>query len=156
VYNTPVAVSASVNVNVSFNGGIGGIQQQPNAQELAAAKEQHTPPTPQQISHQNTARSDPQSKFKNNGGNPAHAATPKPGDFSHAVAAKRTRHDQQQIRANHQQIRENDKQIKANHQQIGQDKQQIDANHQQIKSDQAQIKSNQQQEWQDRKAEVQD
>jgi hypothetical protein len=161
VYNTPVAVSASV--NVSFNGGAGGIQQQPNAQELAAAQEQHTAATPQQISHQDAAHSNPQSKFKNNGGNPAHAATPKPGDFSHAVAAKsaganqgQIRRDQEQIRANHQQIRENDQQIKANHQQIRQDHQQINANHQQIKSDQAQIKSNQQQERQDRKIEAQD
>jgi hypothetical protein len=50
-------------VKVSFNGGAGGTTAKATAQELAAANEQHTPPTTAQAQHQNLASTNPASGF---------------------------------------------------------------------------------------------
>jgi hypothetical protein len=82
-YNqTVINNNVTVNNRVSFNGGAGGIQAAPTAQERAAAQEPHTPPTPMQVQHRQQAAQNPALSAKNNGGHPAIAATPKPGAFS--------------------------------------------------------------------------
>jgi WXXGXW repeat (2 copies) len=87
-YNKTVVVNNST--HVSFNGGNGGVQAQPNSQELAAAKEPHTAQTGDQTNHQNLAHKNPDLKASKNGGKPPIAAVSKPGDFSknNIVAAK--------------------------------------------------------------------
>lgn len=88
VYNKTV-INNNV-THVSFNGGNGGIQARPNAEELAAAHEHHVGPTGEQLKHHDLARKNPDLKYANNHGKPAIAATSKAGDFSkaHAIAAK--------------------------------------------------------------------
>ncbi|MGA7325667.1 MAG: hypothetical protein WBX25_14535 [Rhodomicrobium sp.] len=88
VYNEKVVVNNTT--NVSFNGGSGGVQAHPNAQELAAAREPHTPPTGAQMKHQQLASKNPDLKRSRNGGKPPIAATRTAGDFSKksVVAAK--------------------------------------------------------------------
>jgi len=82
-YNqTVINNNVTVNNRVSFNGGAGGIQAAPTAQERAAAQEPHIPPTPMQVQHRQQAAQNPALAAKNNGGRPAIAATPKPGAFS--------------------------------------------------------------------------
>jgi len=79
VYNTTV-VNNTVN-HVSYNGGNGGINARPTAQEEAAAHERHIGPVAAQTQHAQAARADPQQRASVNMGKPAVAATPKPGDF---------------------------------------------------------------------------
>jgi hypothetical protein len=80
VYNQTVVVN---NVTrVSFNGGTGGTAAQPTPQEQAAAHEQHVPPTSGQIQHQQTASTNRALLASENHGNPAIAATSKPGEFT--------------------------------------------------------------------------
>jgi hypothetical protein len=88
VYSQKIVVNTTT--NVSFNGGNGGIQAQPNAQELAAAKEPHTAPSGDQVKHRQLARENPSLKRSKNGGKPPIAATRTAGDFSkkNVVAAK--------------------------------------------------------------------
>lgn len=88
VYNKTVIVNNTT--NVSYNGGTGGIQRQPNKEELAASNEHHLPPSNEQTNHQQMARKNPDLKFAKNQGRPSIAATSKAGDFSkgHVFAAK--------------------------------------------------------------------
>jgi hypothetical protein len=79
VYNTRVN-EPEVN-RVSFNGGNGGINARPTAQEEAAAHARHIGPVAAQTEHVQAARSDPQQRFSTNHGAPSVAATPKPGAF---------------------------------------------------------------------------
>ncbi len=79
VYNTTV-VNNTVD-HVSYNGGNGGINARPTAQEEAAARERHVGPVAAQTQHAQAARADPQQRASVNMGKPAVAATPKPGDF---------------------------------------------------------------------------
>jgi hypothetical protein len=72
----------------SFNGGTGGVQAQPTAQEQAAVRENHIQRTAAQVQHVNQAQSNPQLRASVNGGKPAIAATSRPGDFSSAVPAR--------------------------------------------------------------------
>jgi hypothetical protein len=81
---------------VSYNGGSGGTTAQPNAQELAAANEKHSAPTAMQAQHVEAASSNRAMLASVNEGQPAVAATPKPGVFNgpgvsaaHAVNADR-------------------------------------------------------------------
>jgi YXWGXW repeat-containing protein len=67
---------------VSFNGGTGGTAAQPTPQEQAAAKEQHVAATPMQTQHEQTASTNKSLLASVNHGNPAIAATSKPGEFS--------------------------------------------------------------------------
>jgi hypothetical protein len=87
VYNKTVVNNVTVN-RTSFNGGAGGIQAQPTAQEQAAVRENHIQPTAAQVQHVNQAQSNPQLRASENGGKPAIAATARPGDFKSAVPAR--------------------------------------------------------------------
>ena len=75
---------------VSYNGGNGGIQARPSAQEEAAARERHVPPVAAQTQHVQTASANPQLRAEANHGKPPIAATERPTAFSGAgvVAAK--------------------------------------------------------------------
>jgi WXXGXW repeat (2 copies) len=79
VYNTTV-----VNENrshVSYNGGNGGINERPTAQEEAASRERHVPPVAAQVQHMQSARADTQLRASVNHGKPPVAATSRPGEF---------------------------------------------------------------------------
>jgi hypothetical protein len=80
VYNTTV-INNNVN-RVSYNGGNGGINARPSAQEEAAARQRHIPPVAAQVQHVQAARANPQERASVNMGKPAVAATPRPGDFN--------------------------------------------------------------------------
>jgi hypothetical protein len=80
-YNTTVVNNVTVN-RVSYNGGAGGIAAQPGADERAAAREAHVPPTSAQASHVQQARGNPALFAKANGGHPAIAATARPAAFT--------------------------------------------------------------------------
>jgi len=88
VYNKTVIVNTTV--NVSYNGGAGGIQARPTAQEEAAAQARHIPPTSVQTAHVRAASTNRQLYESANHGKPAIAATAKPSEFSGRgiVAAK--------------------------------------------------------------------
>ena len=86
VYNKTVIVNN--NTHVSYNGGNGGVNARASAQEQRWANEKHIQPTQVQMQHHTEAAHNPQLLAKNNGGRPAIAATAKPADFQHGVAAK--------------------------------------------------------------------
>jgi hypothetical protein len=89
VYNERVEVSTQS--RVSFNGGSGGIEARPTSEQQAAASQRHIPAGQAQMLHAQTARANPEQRASANHGNPATAATAKPGDFSQqhgAVSAK--------------------------------------------------------------------
>ena len=88
-YNTAVTnVKATVihntyvNNNVSYNGGTGGTTAQPTATERAAASEHHVVPTTLQTQHEQSASQNHQLLASVNHGQPAVAATSRPGQFS--------------------------------------------------------------------------
>ena len=85
VYNTTVVNSMTVN-RVSFNGGTGGINARPTAQDEAAAREKHIPPVAAQTQHAQAARANPELRASVNHGKPAIAATPKPGELNDRAA----------------------------------------------------------------------
>src|SRR5271155_5618776 len=58
VYNTTIVNNTTIN-RVSYNGGNGGIEARPTAQEEAAASERHLPPAAAQTQHVQAARSNP-------------------------------------------------------------------------------------------------
>jgi hypothetical protein len=89
VYNKTVIVNTSV-TRVSFNGGTGGTTAQPTPQEQAAAHEQHVAATPAQTQQQKMASTNKTLFASQNHGQPAIAATAKPGEFTGkgVVAAK--------------------------------------------------------------------
>jgi hypothetical protein len=85
VYNSP---ARNNNENhVSYNGGNGGIDARPTAQEEAAARDRHIPPVAAQTQHAQAARANPQQRASSNMGRPGVAATPRPGDFNDRGAA---------------------------------------------------------------------
>ena len=67
---------------VSFNGGSGGTPAQPTPQERSAAQEPHVAATPMQTQHEQSASTNKSLLASVNHGNPAIAATSKPGEFS--------------------------------------------------------------------------
>ena len=87
VYNKTVIVN---NTYVSYNGGAGGVQARATAQEEAAARGRHIPPTSVQSEHVRAASTNRQLFESANHGKPVIAATAKPADFSGrgVVAAK--------------------------------------------------------------------
>lgn len=92
VYNTTVINNNTTTVNhVSYNGGPGGVQARPTPEQEAAAREKHIDPTPAQVQHENTAKTNPQLRASVNQGRPSIAATVKPAVFkgSGVVAATR-------------------------------------------------------------------
>lgn len=78
IHNTYVDRTVINNVNVgthtSFNGGAGGIQARPSAQEAMAEHENHVAPTAEQQSHVQLAARDRSNFASANGGRPQHAA----------------------------------------------------------------------------------
>src|ERR1700683_3666818 len=86
-YSAPVS-NASEN-HVSYNGGSGGVESRPTAQQEAYAKEQHVGPVAAQTQHMQVARNNPELRASVNQGKPPIAATAKPGEFTSGfVAAK--------------------------------------------------------------------
>jgi len=80
VNNTVINKTTVVN-NVSYNGGTGGTTAQPTVTEQAAMREHHVEATTAQTQHEQTARNDRSMLASNNHGQPAVAATSKPGVF---------------------------------------------------------------------------
>ena len=74
---------------VSYSGA-GGARAAPDAEELAAAREAHVPPTSMQVQHELAARANPQLSATHNEGRPPIAATPRAGAFTGAgvIAAR--------------------------------------------------------------------
>ena len=81
VYNTTVINNTTIN-RVSYNGGNGGINARPTAQQESVARERHIPPVAAQTRHEQAARTNPEQRASVNHGTPTVAATPKPGAFS--------------------------------------------------------------------------
>ncbi len=81
VYSQTVIVNNSA-TRASFNGGAGGTTAKPTPQELAAAHEQHVAATPAQVQQQHTASTNKALFASQNHGQPAIAATSKPGEFT--------------------------------------------------------------------------
>jgi hypothetical protein len=69
----------NVSVHTSFNGGAGGIQARPTAQEANFAHENHIPPTALQQQHVHAAAADRSNFASANHGVPQHAAMPTVG-----------------------------------------------------------------------------
>jgi hypothetical protein len=80
VYNRTVVVNNAR--TTSFNGGTGGVEARPTAQEETAAREPHTAPLETQSQHERLASQNRQNFASENHGRPAVAATARPGDFS--------------------------------------------------------------------------
>ena len=80
VYERNVTISQTTN-NVSYNGGKGGIEVRPTAEDRTIAKEQHFAPTPLQRKQVETASQDPSLFKRANNGVPAVGATARPGEL---------------------------------------------------------------------------
>jgi len=78
VYNQTVVVNNTVN-RVGFNGGNGGTTARPTPQQEAFARQQHVEATPAQRQHVEAASKDRALFAKQNHGEPAVAATARPG-----------------------------------------------------------------------------
>jgi hypothetical protein len=89
VYEKTVIVEPGAS-RVSYQGGSGGTAVRPTPEEEAAAHEQHVAAIPAQLQHERTASSDKSLLASENHGQPAVAATAKPGEFTGngVVAAK--------------------------------------------------------------------
>ena len=89
VYEKTVIIEPGAS-RVSFQGGSGGTTLRPTPDEEAAAHEQHVAAVPAQLQHERTASSDRSLLASENHGQPAVAATAKPGEFTGngVVAAK--------------------------------------------------------------------
>lgn len=90
VYNETV-VNRNVTVNhISYNGGQGGIEARPTAQDEQAEHDRHIGPVAAQNNHVETARNNPELKASRNAGRPPVAATARASAFSGngVVAAK--------------------------------------------------------------------
>ncbi len=88
-YERPIIVNPNA-TRVSFNGGHGGLTIQPTPQQLAAGHERHVAATSMQLEHQHMASTNKALFASQNHGQPAIAATGKPGEFSGkgVIAAK--------------------------------------------------------------------
>jgi len=88
VYNKTVVVNRTY---VSYNGGAGGINARPTAEEEGAMRDRHVAPTSVQVQHRQTASTNRQLFESVNHGKPAIAATPKPAEFSgHGVVGAKS------------------------------------------------------------------
>jgi len=72
---------------VSYNGGQGGIEARPTAQEEAAEHDRHLPPVAAQNQHLEQARANQQMRASVNHGKPPIAASARPGDFHGGTTA---------------------------------------------------------------------
>ena len=89
VDRTTVVNNTIINNNhTSFNGGAGGIQARPTAQEQQFSHENHIAPTAQQQSHFQAAQQNKANFASANGGHPQYAALQRPGSTKGAVPAR--------------------------------------------------------------------
>jgi hypothetical protein len=87
VYDTHIDVTNVT--HVSFNGGTGGVVAKANAQQEAAAHENHLPAVAAQTERAQTARANPESRASVNHGKPAIAEAPKAAEVAeHPAEAK--------------------------------------------------------------------
>jgi hypothetical protein len=88
VYNTTV-INRTDN-RVSFNGGNGGVEARPSAEETRFDSERHVGPVAAQRQHVEAARANPELRASANQGRPPIAATQRAGEFKgeNVVAAK--------------------------------------------------------------------
>jgi hypothetical protein len=82
VYNTTVINNTTNVTRVSYNGGEGGINARPTAEEQAAEHQRHIPPVAAQTQHVQTARAKPELRASVNQGRPPIAATARPAAFN--------------------------------------------------------------------------
>jgi hypothetical protein len=94
-YSRPV--SFANHSTVSFNGGAGGIQARPSAQELAAARAPHLQPTSEQMQHQSYAAQNRSQLASVNHGHPGTAAASTPAAFRSNTVNDREANQQQRI-----------------------------------------------------------
>jgi hypothetical protein len=80
IYTKTVINNTTVH-NVSYNGGTGGTTAQPTAEERAATKDAHIPPTAAQAQHEHAASGNHTLLASVNHGRPAVAATARAGTF---------------------------------------------------------------------------
>jgi len=85
VYEKPVDPRTAN--NVSFNGGKGGVEARPTAEQKTFDREARFAPTPIQAQHAETASKTQELFSKSNHGKPAMTATPRPAAFSAETAA---------------------------------------------------------------------
>ena len=81
VYNTTI-INNYGNSRISYNGGRGGIEARPTAEEEAARHERHVPPVTAQMQHTEAARTNRELRASVNHGKPPVAATSRPGYFT--------------------------------------------------------------------------
>ena len=81
VYEKTVIVEPGTS-RASFNGGSGGTTVRPTPEQEAAAHEQHVAAIPAQLQHERTASANKALQASENHGQPAIAATAKPGEFT--------------------------------------------------------------------------
>jgi hypothetical protein len=86
-YNTRIVENNTT--RVSYNGGTGGIEARPTAQEETYIKERHVGRVAAQNEHIQQARSNPELRASKNQGKPPIAATAKPADFKSGVVPAR-------------------------------------------------------------------
>jgi len=84
VYNRTVVVNNRT--TTSFNGGTGGVQARPSRQEEQYGRERHTAALDVQTHHERAAAANRENLASQNHGQPAIAATARPGDFSRRAA----------------------------------------------------------------------
>lgn len=101
VYNRTVVVNNVTNTRVSYNGGNGGLQARPGAQEQEAMREQHLQATGNQMQHQQFAAGDRGQLASVNGGRPAVAAARTPNEYHPGAQNVGQRRDNQQQRIAH-------------------------------------------------------
>jgi hypothetical protein len=70
------------NTHVAFNGGQGGVQVQPTPEQVTYMHQQHTPPVAAQVQQAHAASQNRALFASTNHGQPAVAATARPGEFS--------------------------------------------------------------------------
>src|ERR1700726_364072 len=87
-YNKTVINNTSVN-RVSYNGGNGGTNARPTAEQQRVASGRHVPPTTAQTRHQQAAAGNRSLRASVNHGKPPVAATARPGNFKAGVVAAR-------------------------------------------------------------------
>jgi hypothetical protein len=88
IHNTYVdrtVVNTTVYNRTSFNGGTGGIQARPSAQEASFARENHVAPTAEQQNHMQMAHADRSNFASVNGGHPQMAAARTTSEYHAAV-----------------------------------------------------------------------
>ena len=86
-YNTRIVENNTT--RVSYNGGTGGIEARPTAQEETYGKERHVGRVGAQNEHIQQARLNPELRASKNQGKPPIAATAKPADFKSGVVPAR-------------------------------------------------------------------